>query len=309
MFDKIMNDPRQAPRNDSSTFLQRVEPPSDDDERDSSQYPIGAPIEFSQSRTERSSTASLAHSLYNGLDLDNLLPIDEVPNHRVGLLLRRRHSLQSFPPFAEHRNDAFWPRRMTFSIAEDSVLRWESINKSPRSEEIMRLPTPAARLIASKVTAQKAQVTRERLLGMETTLHDWVDSSVTNVNRIINLVRRDQDTLDGLYYPRLEEYHALEQHSRSVRDEQKTVLAETIREVEVMGARLEYEINALRSKVEEVEDGVGEFELQVNALEDRVREMEEELRPRERWMQWLLRLTLGVGEKPEKVVQGNGGVK
>jgi hypothetical protein len=309
LFDKIMNDSQRPSRNDSSTFRQRVEPPSDEDEREISKNLFNTPLDFSQSRTERSSSASLAHSLYNGVDLDNLLPIDEVPNHKVGPLLRRRHSLQAFPPFSERRNDAFWPRRMTFSIASESVLRWESVNKAPRSDEIMRLPTPAARLIASKVAAQKAQLTRNRLLTMETTLHRWVDSSVTNVNRIINLVRRDQDTLDSLYYPRLEEYHALEAHSQGVHDEQKTVLVETIREIEVLGARLDYEIDALKFKVEEVEDGVSEFELQVKVLEDRVEEMEVELRPREGWMHWLLRLTIGVGERPEESAAANGRAK
>ena len=299
MFDNLADKVRPSARNDSSTFLAHVEQPSDEDEKDPVNNMLGAPIQFSQSRTERSSTASLQPSLYNGVDLDNLLPVNDVPDHNVGPLLRRRHSLQSFSPFSEQRSSNYWPRRVSFSIASDAVLRWDSINKAPRSDEIMRLPNPTTRLIASKVAAQKAQLTRNRLLAMENSLYSWVDSSVSNVNRIINLVRRDQDTLDGLYYPRLEEYHALEAHSHGVHDEQKDVLVETVREIEVMGARLDYEINALRSKVEEVEDGVGEFELQVKGLEARVAEMEEEFRPREGWLHWIMRLTIGVGEAPE----------
>jgi chromosome segregation ATPase len=118
------------------------------------------------------------------------------------------------------------------------------------------------------------------------------------VQDIIGRIRRDQETLDSLYYPRLEEYHALEEQSQGVLDEQKSALVETVHEIEVLGARLDYEINALRGKVVEVKDGVGEFERHVLNLEARVEELEEELKPREGWVHWVLRLGVGVGRSP-----------
>jgi hypothetical protein len=303
MFTKVLTETPSTANNNSNTFLQHVEPPSDDEQEPKNI--LGAPIEFKQDRTARSSSASIAQSLYNGVDLDDVLPVDMIPDHTVGALLRRRHSLQSFPlELSQQRHEAFWPRRISFSVAEESVLKWVPVNEALSPSRIANLPTTSAQLAASEFAAARAQHTRHRLLNLETTVSSWVTSSVTSVSRIITLVRRDQETLDALYYPRLEEYHALEAHSHGVLDTQKTILEDAVREIEVLGAKLDYEIHALRGKVEEVEDGVTEFELQVKGLEARVQEMERELRPKEGWGHWLVRVTLGVGRPPDVGKEG-----
>jgi hypothetical protein len=296
MFAKILAETPPV-ANQPGTFLQHVEPPSDEESKPKDI--LGAPIEFLQGRTARSSTASMANSLSLKIDPDEVFPVNLVPDHNVGSLLKRRHSLQSFPPGTNaQRHEAFWPRRISFSIAEDSVLKWTPINETMTSSEIMSLPNSSTQLKASRLAATDAGRTRDRLLNLETAVSSWVSSSVNNVSRIISLIHRDQDTLDSLYYPRLEEYNALESRSHGVLDEQKTVLEEAVHEIEVLGAKLEYEINTLRGKVEEVEDGVSEFELQVKSLETRVQELERDLRPKEGWGHWLLRLMLGVGRPP-----------
>jgi hypothetical protein len=296
IFQEILTE-SPAVANNSTPFLQNVEPPSDEETDSKNYFGLAAPIEFKQDRTERSSTASLVQSLYNGIDLDEILPVDMIPDHNVGTLLRRRHSLQSFPPeLISHRHESFYPRRISFSIAEDSILRWDRVDRAPTPSEIISLPTYFQQLTASKLAADRAQLMRQQLLALEATIHSWVTTSVDNVGRLINQVRRDQDTLNSLYYPRLEEYHALESHSHDVLDDQKAILDETVREIEILGAKLDYEMNALRGKVDDVEDGVGEFELQVKSLEGRVREIERELQPKEGWGHWLMRITLGLGQ-------------
>ena len=41
----------------------------------------------------------------------------------------------------------------------------------------------------------------------------------------------------------------------------------------MLGAKLDYELNALQSRMQEVEDGVEEFERSVNTIEARVKEL------------------------------------
>ncbi|KIW08590.1 hypothetical protein, variant [Verruconis gallopava] len=280
------------------SFQQHIEPPSDE-ERDGQNF-LDEQIELKVDRMDQSSTASIAQSLHNDIDLDEIHPGNLVPDHDVGSLLRRRHSLQDFrADLSKQRHEAFWPRTISFSIAEDAILRWESINKTPELSDSLALSTTTAQLVASRQIAERALITSQRLLSLETTLSPWVQDSVSSVNRLISLARSDQETLDSLYCPRLEEYRALEAHSRGVIEIQKAQLEETVREIEVLGAKLEYEINALRSKVDDVEDGVSEFELQVQSLESRVQEMERDLQPKEGWANWLLRTTLGIGRSPK----------
>jgi predicted nucleic acid-binding Zn-ribbon protein len=56
-----------------------------------------------------------------------------------------------------------------------------------------------------------------------------------------------------------------------------------VKEVETIGARLEYEINELRSKVEDVEVGVADFEKGVVRVEERVAELEAEGEGDRKW--------------------------
>jgi hypothetical protein len=58
---------------------------------------------------------------------------------------------------------------------------------------------------------------------------------------------------------------------------------EAIKDIEVLGAKLEYEINALVSKVQDVEDGTAQFERMVEELEGRADELEVQLST-ESWM-------------------------
>ena len=65
--------------------------------------------------------------------------------------------------------------------------------------------------------------------------------------------------------------------------------------METLGAKLEYELRALESKIGDVEDGVAEFERTVGLVEGRVREqlMEERTvgKPGQGWVAWLFRMS------------------
>ena len=66
-----------------------------------------------------------------------------------------------------------------------------------------------------------------------------------------------------------------------------------MRRVELMGAKLDYELHVLDSRVEDVETNLDEFERHVNAIENRVKLLirGEHEKQDSSWFSWLGRIT------------------
>ena len=76
-----------------------------------------------------------------------------------------------------------------------------------------------------------------------------------------------------MYYQKLEEYQTLRATSSDVVSQERGTLNDSLRRIEVLGAKLDYELNALQSRMAEVEAAVGEFEGSVVGIERRVGEL------------------------------------
>jgi chromosome segregation ATPase len=144
-------------------------------------------------------------------------------------------------------------------------------------------------------SAETSKRLREQLLDLEFSVSTWVKSEVMTFKEVDFLLGRDREELSSLYYARLEEYRNLTANSKGLMDDERSQLEEATKQIEQLGAKLEYEINGLRGKVEDVEEGVAEFKRQVVMVEDRVLELEMAMQPKEGWIQWLSRLT-GIGK-------------
>ena len=57
---------------------------------------------------------------------------------------------------------------------------------------------------------------------------------------------------------------------------EKERLEESLKGIETLAAKLEYEMNGLKGRVEDVDAGVGDFEKGVGRVEERVGEMEKD---------------------------------
>jgi len=101
----------------------------------------------------------------------------------------------------------------------------------------------------------------------------FVDTSVNAVEDLDKEAQQHVEQLNRLYYEKLEEYQTLRATSTDVVSEEKSALTEGLRRVEVLGQKLDYEVNALQSRVQEVEDGVNEFERNITDIEARMREL------------------------------------
>lgn len=289
----------ESPSQIDAGFFPHIEPPSDNEQPASPQ--MEPP---SDSFPSRSPTVSVAGSAY-GDDLDDIFKGNEPPDHNIPALLRRNQSYSQYlKSLYEPHSDGRFPRHLSFSIAEESVLTWDSINEPIDFEhdDVSSKTKSTFQMMTSEDFKRLAQ----KLSGLETFDSDWVTREINNIQALNKQADGDQQDLDHLYYPRLEDYHVLQEDSKDLLDQERLQLTEALKEIEVLGAKLEYEINALRGKVEDVEDGVAEFERQVLAVEDRVEELEYDMRPKEGWLHWAVRMTTGIGKRPAAAVGSSG---
>ncbi|KUJ24571.1 uncharacterized protein LY89DRAFT_572193, partial [Mollisia scopiformis] len=238
---------------------------------------------------------SIAGSIYGDGDLEG--PVLEAlrdPNN-FQTLLHRRHSLSgAFPMVEKARNEAWWPRQMSFTDAEEAILGWEPI--SVLNDDGEEADTWSA-LKKQQLIAEDYIRLYEKIADLQDEIGPWVVEKVDAIDGLDNQAAEDQEQFQTLYYQLTEQYQAVKQSSQDVLTDERSHVMESMKDIEVLGAKLEYEINALVSKVQDVEDGVSQFERQVDDLESRANELEAQL-SKESWPHWLVRSITGIGTGP-----------
>ncbi|KAK4191886.1 hypothetical protein QBC35DRAFT_280380 [Podospora australis] len=229
-------------------------------------------------------------------DLDTVVPIlgaeqsSDIPLR----YLQRRHSIDDLSSLHRQLNDARYPRRLSFSEAEDAVLPWDDIIDLTDTDDTVVEDANAAALRAE---AELAYRLYRRLQEMQTDLASWVTGKVTGVEVIDSTFAIQHQEIQALYHAVSDAYARARHSSEELVGGQRAHLTEAIKEVESLVAKLEYEISALVSKVNEVEDGVAQFEAQVEDLERRADELKSVLET-ESWAHWLVRTLTGIGTGP-----------
>lgn len=245
---------------------------------------------------------SIVGSVYHGVELNEVLPLEDV--HAIPALLRRTQSADQLELYDTQHSDAWWPRHLSFSIAEESVLTWESVISADIDEEAVDdTDTSAAALGKQHVTyaLQSEQLKRlhHRLAVLSATDTAWVKARLNDIKDLDAAAEGDIETLESIYYPRLDTYHSLRENTHAVVTNNRAQLTASLRELDNVNDKLEYEITALRGKVEDVEDFVDEFERQVDYVCERVEELERTLGGREGWWHWIFRKATGIGSPPQ----------
>jgi hypothetical protein len=239
---------------------------------------------------------SIAGSAYGDADLEGPLLEAERDPHNASALLYRRHSIsEAFPLRKKSRNEAWWPRHMSFSYAEEAILSWEDIDV---------VLDDGDDVVDAWIALQKQRYLAEdfkrlygRISALQNHISTWVERKVDSVEALDNQASRDQDQFQTLYYQLSEAYQSVKQSSQDILSEERSHVTEASKDIEVLGAKLEYEINTLISKVEDLEDGVSQFEGQVNEVETRAAELELQLKS-ESWLHWAVRSLTGLGTAP-----------
>lgn len=251
-------------------------------------------------RTLVTADPSVAGSVCGDADLEG--PILEALRDPSSFqtLLQRRHSMSAeLPSSRKPRNEAWWPRQMSFSDAEDAVLGCEPVGVT--DDGVDELDTWTA-LQRQKYISRNFQYLFEKVIGLQEQVGPWTERKVDSVDALDDQASRDQEGFQTLYYQLSDSYNALKENSQGLLMDERGHVMEQIKDIEVLGAKLEYEINALVSKVQDVEDGVSQFERQVDDLEGRATELELQLNT-ESWAHWLIRTVTGVGTIPPNLIE------
>ncbi|KAM7222173.1 hypothetical protein V8F06_002445 [Rhypophila decipiens] len=207
--------------------------------------------------------------------------------------LQRRHSIYGPGcPLVHPLNEERYPRRMSFSTAEEAILHWEEV--------IDITDVDAVSLKGADPSQHEGEAARSlynRLLNMQAGLSPWVTAQLTHVEAFDETFSAQQSDLQSIYLAMSETYQRIQHSSGELVAEERSRLTEAVKDVEVLVAKLEYEIGALVGRVEDVEDGVEQFEAQVADLEKRADELKAVLET-ESWLHWFVRTLTGIGTGP-----------
>ncbi|KAF2743047.1 hypothetical protein M011DRAFT_529453 [Sporormia fimetaria CBS 119925] len=231
-------------------------------------------------------------SFRNSIQLTSL-PFESIPP--VPLPLRRTRSWSTLDSFlTADRSPKSYPRHLSFSIAEDSVLTSSPLSPPDLDRNSNSLE---AQYYFYQYTSTIARNLHSSLENLSTNEASWTAKALAALNELVAQATADATELEQLRLARSDDYQALRDEARDIVGEDRNQLNDALRDIEVLGAKLEYEIQGLRGRVEDVEEGVQELERQVEGVEMRERELDGILGGgrREGWIGWALRMLTGVG--------------
>lgn len=249
-------------------------------------------------RQVRSTAVSAPGSVVADCDLQGPVLAAERDCDSTLLSLQRRHSVDCLASLNRRPNEARYPRRLSFSEAEEAVLYWDdviSLTEGPPGAN----DASTAAVVQSR--AELAHNLYSRLHVLQTDLAPWVSNKLADVEALDRTFDAQQTELQALYEAVNEAYERIRHGSRELVSEERARLTDAVKDVEVLAAKLEYEIGALVSRVSEVEDGVAHFAAQVEDVERRAAELKGVFET-ESWVHWFVRTVTGIGTGPNIVM-------
>lgn len=217
---------------------------------------------------------------------------DFVPESNRPLLLQRTKSSSHLPVGTQNSSyEARWPRHLSFSAVVDVVAAGVD---TASVDDVATSKSLHAALAIEDHLAMCARHLAKQLQDLSACDGSWVEQRVEDVNDLDAQYGKDQESLNQMYHQKLEEYNGLHAVSDERVAEKTASLADTIKEIENLAAKLEYELTALQLKIKDVENGANEFERQIVEIESRAEELREETRDRPSWLSWPWRLFAGI---------------
>ena len=213
-------------------------------------------------------------SVYNteGEDVTEGTDAEKDVERDDGRLLKRTNSDSQFVTTRlQSRSVEGYPRHLSFSLAEESVLIWEDIVDSERDTHTNNT---RGQMMDEEFIAKESRHLRKLIYDLETTTTPFTQSQLETLHTLLSTLASDQQTLESLYHPHEDHLQSLRTASEDVLRAEKERLDESLKGIETLAAKLEYEVNGLKGRVEDVDAGVGDFEKGVGRVEERVGELE-----------------------------------
>ncbi|CAF9911078.1 MAG: hypothetical protein ALECFALPRED_007071 [Alectoria fallacina] len=203
--------------------------------------------------------------------------------------LRTTRSLPKLSANTSNYWERRWPRQLSFTAMVD-VLASGVDSDIADSDGIAARKNPNTALSFEKSLVEQGRLMGQRLEDCKAQVASWVEHKVNQIQDYEQQAGSDQARLDLIYHQKFDEYHALHDASDELLSEERSNLSEIVKDLETLGAKLEYELSALESKVEDVENGVADFERQVLQLEARAEELDDPGEAKASWLRWFLRM-------------------
>ncbi|KAI9882342.1 MAG: hypothetical protein M1823_005913 [Watsoniomyces obsoletus] len=201
----------------------------------------------------------------------------------------RRAASASDMPTHRRRHGSWWPRHLSFSAAEEAIFVWDDL-----TDGIIDPTNPAEARLVEECLAEEDRWKYRQLLQLNEEVALWVRESLEAVEALDIEAGQDREEVYAMYRQCSRQYEDLLSNLNALLPDQRRQLRNAIRDLEVLGARLDYEVNNLVAKVEDVEDGVEGIERHVESLESKANEFDAEEKARETWPQWGLRIVAGI---------------
>jgi hypothetical protein len=205
------------------------------------------------------------------------------------MALRRPQSCEELRAIdnEDQRRDDCCPRHLSFSNVEEVVLAWEPLGTQPTIKDTTSLEEA---IVQEDMLASDARIFSTRILDLSEHTVPWVERQVDSVDGLNNILYERHEELNSVYLERFGDYQRLRERSSDLVTDEHSHLNDSVKRVELLGAKLDYELHVLESKVEDMEQGLGDFERHIVNVETRVKGL---LQGEEEhgisWMTWLRR--------------------
>lgn len=203
--------------------------------------------------------------------------------------LRTTRSLPKLSARSPKYWDRRWPRQLSFTAMVDVVAAISPIEMH-EGDSLAATESADAALAIERSLAMEDRVMGERLEDLKIEIKSLVEEKVSQVEAYDQRLGQDRVNLDIISHQKSDDYRAIHDASEDLLTEERANLTESIKDVETLAAKLEYELSALGWKVEDVENVVADFERQVLLLEMRAEELDDtEEKAQVSWAEWCLK--------------------
>ena len=201
--------------------------------------------------------------------------------------LRTTRSLSKLPANTPKYWERRWPRQLSFTAMVDVLAAGVGSGMAER-DSIAAGGNAHTALSFEKSLAVQRRVIGQRLEDCEKQVATWVEQKVDRIQIYEQQASSDQARLDMIYHQKFDDYNTFRYLSDNTLSKERSHLTDAVKDLETLGAKLDYELSALESKVEDVENGVRDFERLVLQIEARAEELDEPGKAKVSWLGWFL---------------------
>ena len=187
--------------------------------------------------------------------------------------LRRSLSSIQLRSIQEGRS-ARLPRHLSFSIVSDSIVFQlpEEENSASDEEESQANQRPVSGLVKiRKEQLRQAQELGAKVFSIDRGIIPFAETRIRRVEILGQDAQGQLEELNSVYYQHLDDYQTLQATSTDLVAREKSSLNEAMRSIDMLGQKLDYEIDSLQSRMQEVEESVDDFERRVLDIEANVK--------------------------------------